>query len=110
MEKLCMVYITAADTAEGELISKELVNGKFAACCNMIKDIRSFYSWEGKSCDEREVLLILKTRERLLEKIEKKLKEIHSYECPCMAAYPIVYCPGDFRAWIIENTMDTDGF
>ena len=53
-------------------IAKALVEAKLAGCVNIIKNIRSIYSWEGKVEDEPEVLMIVKTRKPLFDAPYKK--------------------------------------
>ena len=106
MDKICMVYITVKDRAEAEKIAMTLIKNKLAACANIIDDITSFYVWEGKDHQDKESLVLLKTIEKHLPEIEIQVKELHSYDCPCITAYPVVYASKDFAEWVIANTRD----
>ncbi len=72
-----VVFITASNEDEAAKIAKALVEAKLAGCVNIIKNIRSIYSWQGKIEDETEVLMIVKTRKPLFDALIKKVKELH---------------------------------
>jgi len=73
MEAL-VVYITAPNEEEAAKIAKILVEERLAGCVNIIKDIRSIYSWQGKLEDEKEVLMIVKTRLELFSALLQRSK------------------------------------
>lgn len=66
---LAVYYVTASSMEEAEKISTALLNAKLIACCNIVKDIKSIYEWEGKVENSSEMLMIMKSRQELLEKI-----------------------------------------
>lgn len=103
MEEI-VVFITASDEEEASKISKALVEAKLAGCINIIKDIRSIYSWQGKIEDEKEVLMIAKTRKPLFDSLMKKVKELHSYTVPEIIALPIIQGSEDYLKWLKEVT------
>ena len=102
----CMVYMTAADEDEARRIGRALVEEKLAACVNVIPGMRSIYRWRGEVHDDREVVVIAKTREALVEALVARVKELHSYDCPCVVALPIVAGNPDFLAWIEAETAE----
>jgi len=52
--------MTAPGEAEAAAIGKAVVEEGLAACCNIVTGLRSIYKWQGRLCDEGEVLCILK--------------------------------------------------
>jgi periplasmic divalent cation tolerance protein len=103
MEAL-VVYITAPNEEEAAKIAKILVEERLAGCVNIIKDIRSIYSWQGKLEDEKEVLMIVKTRLELFSALTSKVKELHSYTVPEVIAMPIVDGSEEYIKWLKEAT------
>lgn len=99
-----IVFITAFSEDEAAKISRALVEARLAGCVNIIKDIRSIYSWEGKIEDEAEVLMIAKTQKHLFDSFKKKVKELHSYTVPEIIAMPIVEGSEDYLKWLREVT------
>ncbi len=99
-----VVFVTASDEDEAAKIAKALVESRLAGCVNIIKDIRSIYSWQGKIEDEKEVLMVAKTQRTLFDPLMKKVKELHSYTVPEIIALPIIQGSEDYLKWLKEVT------
>ena len=99
-----IVFITASGEDEAAKISRALVEARLAGCVNIIKNIRSIYSWEGKIEDETEVLMIAKTQKHLFDPLMKKVKALHSYKVPEIIAMPIVDGSEDYLEWLRQVT------
>lgn len=98
------VFITASNEDEGAKIAHALVESRLAACVNIIRNVRSVYSWQGKVEDEAEVLMVAKTRRDLFAALSGKVKELHSYTVPEIIAFPIVEGSADYLKWLKEVT------
>ena len=97
-----VVFITAPDEDESAKIARALVEARLAGCVNIIKDIRSIYSWQGKIEDEKEVLMVAKTQKPLFDSLMKRVKELHSYTVPEIIALPIIQGSEDYLKWLNE--------
>jgi periplasmic divalent cation tolerance protein len=102
--KTNIIYITAGNMDEARTIGKDLVSNRLAACVNIIDNINSMYWWEGKIQDEREVIIIAKSRESLVPNLIERVKSLHSYSCPCVVSLPILDGNKAFLAWIVDET------
>jgi periplasmic divalent cation tolerance protein len=100
----CMVYITTNSMEEAEIIGRNLVSRKLAACVNIINNMKSIYHWEGKIETGEEVILIAKTKKALVNELIENVKTLHSYDCPCIVAIPIVDGNQDYLKWIRNET------
>ncbi len=96
--------MTAANEEEATKLAKTLVSERLAACANVYPRLKSFYWWEGKLETDEEASLILKTRGGLMERLVSRLKELHSYSCPCILALPVEEGNPEFMRWILEET------
>lgn len=99
-----VVLVTTVNMAEAETIAKTLVFEKLAACVNIVDKVRSIYYWEGKVHDESEYLLVIKSTSENFDMVEKRIKELHSYEVPEIIALSIVKGSQDYLNWLSENT------
>jgi len=99
-----VVFITASNEDEAANIARALVEGRLAACVNIVRNIRSIYSWQGKVEDESEILMIVKTQKNLFNSLSKKVRELHSYTVPEIIAVPIVEGSEDYLKWLKEVT------
>jgi periplasmic divalent cation tolerance protein len=99
-----IVLITASNKEEAAAIGLVLVNEHLAACVNIIPDIRSLFTWDGKTQDEQETLLIAKSRQPLLDQLVLRVRSLHSYTVPEVLALPIVGGSADYLSWLRETT------
>ncbi|MFM8551576.1 MAG: divalent-cation tolerance protein CutA [Nitrospiraceae bacterium] len=99
-EQAIVVFVTASSEEEASRIGRRLVKDKLAACVNMLPGVRSLFWWEGKVAEERETLMILKTRASLFPDLARAVKAIHSYQVPEIVALPIQNGSADYLAWI----------
>ena len=103
MEKI-IVLITAASEDEAAKIGRTLVDEKLAACANIIPGIRSIYTWKGETCDDTECLMVVKTVAANFDALERRVRELHSYEVPEVIAIPIIKGSAPYLDWVEENT------
>ncbi|MBI4681693.1 MAG: divalent-cation tolerance protein CutA [Nitrospirae bacterium] len=104
LNKEIIVFITAPNEDEAAGIARSLVEARLAACVNIVKNVRSIYTWQGKIQDDSEVLMIAKTRRDLFDALSVKVKELHSYDVPEIIALPIIDGSEDYLKWLREST------
>jgi periplasmic divalent cation tolerance protein len=104
MTECISVYITAPTKGEAEKIARALVEERLAACVNIISDVRSIFHWKGKVEAAHEFALIAKTHAALFTPLEKRVKELHTHECPCIVAWAIAAGYEPYLDWIAEET------
>jgi periplasmic divalent cation tolerance protein len=100
MTTIQFVYITAGDKVEARQIGTALVESRLAACVNIIDQMTSLYRWEGKIQEDQEVILIAKTTQKNVPALKEKVKEMHSYDCPCIVCLPVAEGYEPFLEWI----------
>ncbi len=101
-----LLYITAAKVEEARRIGRALVEARLAACANIVPGIESIYHWQGAIVEDREMLLIVKTRAELVDAAIAKVRELHSYTCPCVVALPILAGNADYLEWLGQETLE----
>ncbi len=99
-----VVFITASDEEMAAVIARALVEESLAACVNIVRGIRSIYSWQGNIEDETEVLMIAKTKKGLFDKLSQRVKELHSYQTPEIIALPVIAGSPEYIAWLNDAT------
>lgn len=98
-----VVMMTAADADEASRIAELLVNQRLAACVQILPEMRSVYVWQGAVQREREVLLLAKTTRANFDELERKVREIHSYETPEIIAVPVVTGSEPYLKWLTTS-------
>jgi periplasmic divalent cation tolerance protein len=104
MPDYTVIFVTTSSPDESEKIGRALVEEKLVACANIVPSIRSIYHWQGKICDDKETLIILKTKKELFEQIEQRVKELHSYEVPEIISMPIIEGSNEYLSWLENET------
>jgi periplasmic divalent cation tolerance protein len=99
------VLITAPKEEEAVNIAKTLVEEKLAGCINIIRNVRSIYFWQGKIEDDSEVLMIVKTKADLFDKLSERVKSLHSYTVPEIIGIKIKKGSEDYLKWLSEVTI-----
>ncbi len=79
--ELILVITTEADVAHADLLAKNILRKRLAACVSL-KDIESHYWWNNRIESSKEVQLLIKTKASLLEELHKVVKQMHTYENP----------------------------
>ena len=104
MPKHIVILVTCASKKEASLIATKLLDEKLIACANVIKDVKSSFWWKGKIDKAAESLIVVKTVRKNFGKIQKRIKELHSYEVPEIIAVPIIEGENRYLKWIDEST------
>ena len=97
------VYITCKDMKEAKLIASHLLEKRLIACANIFP-VQSMSRWEGKIVDEAEVSMLCKARKESFERIKEEVRQLHSYEIPCIIALPWHGSDEEYRKWVEGET------
>jgi periplasmic divalent cation tolerance protein len=99
-----VVLCTVPDKPAAQKIAEELLTARLAACVNLTGPIDSLYWWEGRIQRDSEVLMIIKTREELFDRLEEAVRRLHPYDVPEVVGLPIVRGSAPYLGWITEET------
>ena len=101
--KYCIVNINCPNEEIADKIANSLVTNKLASCVQIVQTWKSIYLWEWKIEKENEILIIVKTKLDLFDKIKKKVLENHPYDVPEIIALPIIEGNKEYLDWIDES-------
>jgi periplasmic divalent cation tolerance protein len=102
LSEFIMVYVTAASKVEAEKIACTLLEERIVVCVNILGPVTSRFHWAGKIDLVEEYLLIMKTATCLFSGLEKRVRELHSYEVPEIVAVSIVEGSKSYFDWMIS--------
>jgi periplasmic divalent cation tolerance protein len=103
-QPVMMVYITAPNRDEALKLATILVQERLAACANIHDGLTSLYWWQGQMEQAPEASLIVKTRADLIEALQGRVRELHSYSVPCIVAWPVTAGYEPFLDWVRNET------
>jgi periplasmic divalent cation tolerance protein len=96
-----IVVVTTVGTEEqANLIAREMIRRRHAACVNIVPAIRSVYRWKGKICEDGELMLLIKSTEHEFPAVAETIQELHSYELPEILAFNVAQGEPGFLQWI----------
>lgn len=101
-----VVLVTGSDADECARIARHLLEKRLIACANLIPQIRSLYTWEGKVADEKECLMALKSSRGLFAALQAEIEKQHTYSVPEIIALPIIEGSPNYLSWIAESVGD----
>ena len=105
MTDIVVVLSTVPDDASAEIIARTLVEEKLAACVNLFSPMQSVYRWKDavESASERQV--VIKTSKTVVERLQRRIGELHPYELPEFVVIPVLGGSGGYLSWV-TNQLD----
>ena len=98
-----VVFTTCAVESDAERMARALVDGRLAACVNVVPGVRSFFHWKGATESSEEFLLVVKTSRELFGALRAEMAKLHPYELPELLALPVVAGAEDYLSWLEAN-------
>ena len=98
--KLLVVVTTLPSTGSAKVMARALVEQNLAACVQLTEDIQSIYRWEGKICEEQEILLSAKTIDSKWLEICAFIQSTHPYDLPEIMAFSPEQYEKQYCKWI----------
>ena len=80
-------------------ISFNLVNKGLSPCTHIIKDIESFYLWNGAVVNDDENLLLVKCNNKDINNIKAIIHANHNYELPEIICHKFSIISEKYRKW-----------
>jgi len=99
-----VVFMTAPDADGAGRMAGLLVDEGLVACVNILPGLRSIYKWQGKLCDEPEVLCLMKTRLDLFPALRERIAALHPYQVPEIIALPLAAGSAPYLEWVRSLT------
>jgi periplasmic divalent cation tolerance protein len=103
-ERMVFVYTTYPSLVEAEEAGRALVERRLCACVNILPGMVSYYWWQGQVERGEEVVMIVKTRASLSERVSAAVKEMHSYEVPAILVLPLETVDAAYLQWMTRET------
>lgn len=101
---MIVVMTSVSSRKDAESLARMLVSRRLAACVSISALESSIYRWKEKVEEEKEFMLLVKTRKGMWEKVRKALKESHPYKLPEIIALPAERVSPEYRTWVENAT------
>ena len=104
MSRVVLVLTTVPADGLGEKIASVLVDERLAACVNISAPMTSVYRWKGKTECDTEHQLVVKTTEDRLADVERRIRELHSYELPEFLVIEVDSGSDAYLNWVVDES------
>ena len=94
------LYAVFANPDEAQRIGRTIVDEKLAACVNILGPCHSIYRWQGAIETATEVPALFKTTLDNADALIARVTDLHSYEVPAIAVWPIERLPAAYGDWV----------
>ena len=96
-----LVVVTSLPSMEvAKGLARSLVERNLAACVQLMDSVQSIYRWDGKLCEEREVLLSAKTLASKWPEILSFIQQNHPYDLPEILAFSPEQYSQQYGEWV----------
>jgi periplasmic divalent cation tolerance protein len=103
---IASVYALFGDSDEAGRIGRLMVEEGLAACVNILGPCRSVYRWKGAIEEAVEVPAIFKTAQSLAPTLIDRIGELHGYDLPAAAIWPIEAALPAYADWVLSETIE----
>jgi periplasmic divalent cation tolerance protein len=103
----CVLMTTIGSDDEARVLCRSLVEAGLVACAQRVP-IESLYRWEGDLVEDREMLVLLKTRRARSPEVMAALQEQHPYDVPEVIELPVTAGWPPYLRWVDQQTDSTD--
>lgn len=104
MDSILIVTTTLPTIDAARLLGQQLIDERLAACVQIQEGVQSIYRWDGKVCNDTEVLLSAKTITTRWDDIEAFIKTHHPYQLPEIIAFKPAEYSQAYGCWVSEET------
>lgn len=103
MDGFVEVKTTTGSKEEAEMLGREALLARLAACAQVTGPVSSTYWWNGTIEHAEEWMCVLKAPSRNFEEIARLLSLKHSYETPEIIATPVSQGSAPYLSWVAEE-------
>ncbi|XP_039515207.1 protein CutA homolog [Pimephales promelas] len=87
-------------------IGRSIMEKRLAACVNIFPRTTTMYYWKGDIRDATEILLLVRTRTSLVQRLVAYLKAVHPYDIPEIISFPIDDGSQHYLKWMDDAVTD----
>ena len=99
----CIVMVTVPDLDLARAVVRGVLDARLAACGNIVPGVESHYWWQGKLEQASEVLILFKTMNSAVHRLEAHITAAHPYETPEIITMDLTTAPSKYLDWIVQS-------
>src|SRR2546430_9607020 len=96
---------TLASEADARALVTALLADRLIACGTLLPGGRSLYRWQGKTTEEAEVVVLLKTDQSQWDALCGAVRQRHPYTVPELLALPVERGLDQYLSWLTQEVV-----
>jgi len=96
---------TLANEADARALVTALLADRLIACGTLLPGGRSLYRWQGKTTEEAEVVVLLKTDQSQWDALCGAVRQRHPYTVPELLALPVERGLDQYLSWLTQEVV-----
>ncbi|MEJ3745248.1 divalent-cation tolerance protein CutA [Actinomycetes bacterium KLBMP 9797] len=100
----CQVVTTAGSREAADALARSAVEGRLAACAQVVGPITSVYRWQGRVETAEEWQVVFKTAADRYPDLERHIRDRHDYDVPEIVLLPILAGLPAYLDWTTTET------
>lgn len=100
---IVMGWTTFPSHDQAAVVARSLVEQGLVACATMLPGAISIYVWDGKVCQDPEVVVVLKAPAQNVGLIEKQIIDHHPYQTPALLWYSAEGGLEAYMQWVLST-------
>ena len=106
---LIQLVTTVGSREQALELADAVVEGRVAACVQVLGPITSVYRWHGEVERAEEYLCLMKTPAARLERLAAFVRDRHPYDTPEITAVESLFTDRRYLAWALAETIRGEG-
>ena len=98
---IVIVHCTVPESLSRQM-AKEAVMKGLCACVSMTPVV-AVYRWEGSLCEDKEILLLMKTTAGGVDALMEWILSVHPYDVPEILAVPVIQGYQIYCDWVVSS-------
>ncbi len=100
---MILIFVSFEEKEHAVKVANYLIDNHLAACVSLIP-VDSFYRWEGKKVNYREIEAIIKTRDENFEAVKTAIEKLLSYKIPQIISVKADRANDSYLKWLEKQT------
>ncbi|MBI3925615.1 MAG: divalent-cation tolerance protein CutA [Armatimonadetes bacterium] len=98
------LILSTCKAEEAESIAQTLLEERLVGSVNILPPCKTVVRFEGEVLTQEECVLLMRTREDLVWRLERRYLELNTYKVPEVASLEIKEWNGAYERWLMEAT------
>ena len=104
MDTIIQVTTTGDSREMMEEIGRAIVERRLASSAQISGPVKSIYWWKGRIEETEEWVCILRSTKAHYEEIQRRIRDLHSYDVPEIISVEIGRALPDYERWVRDET------